>query len=254
MHSEDLKPSENSEANLTLIGVGPGDPSLLTLAAIQAIQDATVIAFPVSKDGESSLAANIASRWISKEKKKFSLVFPMLLDKEILAKAWRDAGEKLAIEVANGERVVFLCQGDASLFATSSYVLFDIKSNYPECPIRIIPGVNSFSAAAAIAHMPLTMQKEQLLIIPTPEDPDILEDLIDEAENKGRVLVLLKLGKRWLWVRDLLEKKNLLESTVFAQRIGFSDQKIKKSIDIPRTELPYFSLLIIRQCWSNISS
>lgn len=254
MHLKILQFSANTEAKLTLVGVGPGDPSLLTLAAIQAIEKATVVAFPISKEGGDSLAADIASKWILKEKKKIPLVFPMVLEEEPLKKAWRYASDQLAVEVANGEQVVFLSQGDVSLFSTSSYLLFEIKSNYPQCPITIIPGVNSFSAAAAIGCLPLAMQQEQLLILPTPEDPNTLETLIRESEILGRVLVLLKLGKRWHWVRNLLERMNLLEDALFAQRVGLSDQKIIKSIELPGNECPYFSLLIIRQSFPKILS
>ena len=252
MHSNNLKFSPNSNNRLTFVGVGPGDSSLLTLAAIQAIQEATVVAFPVSKEGGTSMALTIASKWISKDQKRIPLFLPMLVQEEALRKAWRIAGNKLAIEVANMEQVVFLCQGDVSLFATSSYLLFDIKENYPKCPIKIVPGINSFSAAAAIAHLPLAMQKEQLLIMPTPDDPKLLEGFIKEAGSYERILVLLKLGKRWSWVRDLLESMNLLENAVFAQRVGFSDEKVTKSIQVPGDECPYFSLLIIRQSWPNL--
>tara|TARA_Y100001968_G_C19450010_1_gene767902 strand:+ start:1296 stop:2060 length:765 start_codon:yes stop_codon:yes gene_type:complete len=249
MKNKNLIFSTTSEAKLTIIGVGPGDPSLLTLAAVQAIQDSSVVAYPISKEGQISLAANIASRWISDEKIQIPLVFPMVVEVEKLRKAWRYAGDQLAKKVANGHQVVFLCQGDVSLFATSSYLLLDIKSNHPKCPIKVIPGINSFSAAAAIAHLPLAIHQEQLLIMPTPEHEMALETLLKEAFSAGRVLVLLKLGKRWPWVRDVLARMNLLEDALIAQRIGFPDEKIIKSSEMNRDECPYFSLLIIRQSW-----
>ena len=247
MLSSKLKFTSNSKALLTLVGVGPGDSSLMTLEAVKSIQEASIVAFPVSQLGGVSMAANIASSWISEEKKKMPLFFPMISDIEPRKKAWREASEQLVTEVAKGEKVVFLCQGDPSLFASSSYLLLAIRSNYPQCPIKIVPGINSYSAAAAAAYLPLALQQEQLLILPTPDDPKILESLLKEAAFLGRVIVLLKVGKRWSWVKDILKKMNLLEKAMFIQKIGFNDQKIMKSSEVSEDESPYFSLLIVRQ-------
>ena len=80
---------------LTIAGVGPGDPSLLTLAAVDAIQESTVVSYPVSTRGADSLAEKIASKWITKDKKKLPLHFPMVDDQNTLKSAWRVAGKEL---------------------------------------------------------------------------------------------------------------------------------------------------------------
>ncbi len=101
---------------LTITGVGPGDPSLITLAAINAIERSTVVSYPISQKGGKSLAEKIASRWITKDKKKLPLYFPMVFDQKTLKSAWRRAGKKLMEMVEKGERVVFIAQVDISLF------------------------------------------------------------------------------------------------------------------------------------------
>ena len=88
---------------LTITGVGPGDPSLLTLAAVEAIQDSTVVSYPVSIIGGESLAAKIASKWITKDKKKLPLIFPMVADQNTLKSAWRFAGNELMKMIEKGE-------------------------------------------------------------------------------------------------------------------------------------------------------
>ena len=242
----------NSNACLTLVGVGPGDPALLTLAAVKAIQESTVVAYPISKEGEGSLAAKIAAKWITEEKKQLPLIFPMVNEVHPRKEAWRKAGDRLVMAVEDGQRVVFLCQGDVSLFSSSSYLLLEIKLSHPKCPIKLVPGVNSFSAAAAIGHWPLALQQDQLLITPTPENPEILEKLLKESASLRRVVVLLKLGCRWTWVRPLLEKMNLLEASLFAQRVGLADEKVISSSEVPANSRPYFSLLLIRQGWPDV--
>ncbi|ABX08316.1 precorrin-2 C(20)-methyltransferase [Prochlorococcus marinus] len=241
----DIKPS------LTLVGVGPGDPSLITIAAIKAIRKATVIAYPVSQLGGKSMAAEIAGDWI-KGKRTMPLVFPMTLDGDSLDQHWKIASEKLSNAIQTGENVVFISQGDPSLYSTCCYVLIYLKSHYPECTLKIIPGVNSFSAAAAAGQWPLSLQKEALFVSPVPEEPKDFENLLDESLRKGLVLVLLKLGFRWEWVRPILEKKGLLDKTLFVKKVGFFDQEISKAENVSKDSKPYFSLLIVRPHWPSI--
>jgi len=116
---------------LTIAGVGPGDPSLLTLAAVDAIQESTVVSYPVPTRGGDSLAEKIASKWITKDKKKLPLHFPMVDDQNTLKSAWRVAGKELMKMVDKGERVVFLAQGDISLFSTGSYLSKELEKYHP---------------------------------------------------------------------------------------------------------------------------
>lgn len=234
---------------LTIAGVGPGDPSLLTLAAVDAIQESTVVSYPVSTRGGDSLAEKIASKWITKDKKKLPLHFPMVDDQNTLKSAWRVAGKELMKMVYKGERVVFLAQGDISLFSTGSYLSKELEKYHPECVVRLIPGVTSFSAAAAKSKLPLAFQEEELLVLPVPDSYDELKSILSDAASKKRVVVLLKLGKKWDWVKLLLEELDLIKISIFAERIGFSDQQILRASDLPSGTRPYFSLLLIRQSW-----
>ena len=235
--------------NLTIAGVGPGDPSLLTIAAVDAIRDSTVVSYPVSSRGGESLAEKIASKWITKDKKKVPLHFPMVDDQNTLKSAWRVAGNKLMRMVEKGERVIFLAQGDISLFSTGSYLSKELEKYHPECVVKLIPGVTSFSAAAAKSKLPLAFQEEELLVLPVPDSYDELKSILSDAALQKRVVVLLKLGKKWEWVKLLLEELDLIKISIFAERIGFSDQQILRASDLPSGTRPYFSLLLIRQSW-----
>ncbi|MFL0737743.1 MAG: precorrin-2 C(20)-methyltransferase [Prochlorococcus sp.] len=237
---------------LTLVGVGPGDPALLTLAAIEAIEAATVVAYPVAREGGKGMAVSIAARWICVQQRQLPLIFPMVAAAEPRQQAWREASDQLAAAVAAGELVVFLCQGDASLFATSSYLLLALKTHHPECPVRIVPGVTAVAAAAAAGAWPLAMQQEQLLVLPTPDQASKLEILLDEAAASARVLALLKLAHRWTWVRPILEQRQLLPAALFAQRLGWPDQQVMQATQVPAQAKPYFSLLLVRQGWPQV--
>ena len=234
---------------LTITGVGPGDPSLLTMAAVDAIKESTVVSYPVSIIGGVSLAERIASKWISEDKKKLPLHFPMVDDQNTLREAWEVAGNKLMKMVEQGERVVFLAQGDISLFSTGSYLSKELEKHHPECVVKLIPGVTSFSAAAALSKFPLAFQEEELLVVPVPESYEKLKVILTEAALMKRVVVLLKLGKKWTWVRSLLQELDLLESSIFSVRVGLSDQQIVRASNFSSDSSPYFSLLLIRQSW-----
>jgi precorrin-2/cobalt-factor-2 C20-methyltransferase len=247
----------NISAGLTLVGVGPGDPQLLTVAAVRAIETASVVAYPVAREGAVGMAATIAAPWIGTEQRRLPLFFPMVSEAEPRIAAWHAAAAALAAEVARGERVVLLCEGDASLFASCSYVLLAMAERHPACPVRVIPGITSVAAAAAAASAagltwPLALQGEGLLIRPTPETPSELEALLDWAAANPAAqttLALLKLGHRWSWVRPLLEQRGLLEAALFAQRVGWPEQLLALAAAVPASEQPYFSLLLIRKGW-----
>ena len=206
------------------MGVGPGDPELLTVAAVRAIQAADAVAYPVARQGQEGMAATIAGPWITAGQRRLPLVFPMVAEAEPRRVAWRQAADRLAAEVGQGHRVVLLCEGDSSLFATASYVLLAVQERHPQCPVRLIPGITSVAAAAAAGPWPLALQREGLLIRPTPETPAELEALLDRAGREGEVLALLKLSHRWPWVRQVLERRGLLEGALLAQRVGWPDQ------------------------------
>ncbi len=240
-----------------MVSVGPGDPELLTVAAVRAIQAAAVVAYPVARDGAGGMAAAIAAPWIGAGQRRLPLLFPMVAEAAPRIAAWHAAADGLAAEVAAGAAVVLLCEGDGSLFASSSYVLLALRQRHPQCPLRLVPGVPAVCAAAAAASSaglvwPLALQSEGLLIRPTPETAAELEALLEQAAASGTLLALLKLGHRWAWVRPLLEQRALLEQALFAQRVGWPDELVAPAAAVPAEEQPYFSLLLIRQRWPEV--
>ena len=126
-----FKGYKSDSTSLTIVGVGAGDPSLLTIAAVKAIKKAKVIVFPVSDDNKKSFAAEIVKKY-TKFKKNIPIIFPMARDGFDPDEIWSNAVEKIVKFIQNGDSVVLLCLGDTSLFASSSNILRIIKNNYPE--------------------------------------------------------------------------------------------------------------------------
>ena len=215
------------------------------------------MAYPVARLDAEGMAATIAAPWIGSDQRRLPLLFPMVAEPAPRLKAWRAAAQALADEVEAGRTVVLLCEGDASLYASCSYALLALARHHPACPVRVLPGITAVAAAAAAASTqglawPLVLQQESLLIRPTPDDPAALKALLARSAEENTVLALLKLGRRWAWVRPLLAAQGLLESSLFAQRVGWPDQLLRPAAAVPAAEQPYFSLLLIRQCWPSV--
>ena len=249
--------SECSPGQLVLVGVGPGDPELLTVAAVRALEAADVVAHPIAHEGAEGMALAIASRWIRPDQRCLPLLFPMVTESQPRIAAWREAAEVLAAEVKAGNRVVLLCEGDVSLFATGSYVQLALRRHHPDVSFSLIPGIPAVCAAAAAAvegsvDLPLALQQEGLLIRPCPENKPELIALLQSARKTSTVLGLIKLGQRWSWVRAALEQEKLLDRALFAQRVGWSDQWVAPAQAVPDDVKPYFSLLLIRQQWPEV--
>ena len=232
-------------ASLSIVGVGPGDASLLTLTALELIKKANVIAYPVSDLNKNSFSLGIISKYI-RFKKKVPIIFPMANEGYEPGKIWENAANMISKYIKEKNAVVLICLGDPSIYASSSYVLRKIRKNYPNIKTTTIPGISSFSAAAALSNFDLVRHGEVLKIFECPNNIIELLDLLEFKKKYRRVLVIMKLGKRWKWVKKALKDEGLLNKTLIAINIGTNKQVIDYAENITNEELPYFSLLIIR--------
>ncbi len=232
-------------ASLTIVGVGPGDPSLLTISAINAIKKAEVIVFPISSDDKKSLAAEIVKNYI-KFKKQIPIIFPMARKEFDPDEIWSDAADIIVKSIKNNDSVALLCLGDTSLFASSSNILRIIKNNYPQIITKTIPGISSISAAAALSNFNLAKKGETLIIKECPSNKQELVDLIGINRKNKTVLVFMKVGKRWEWVKDLLKKEDIISKSVIALNVGMPEQIVQDVSKFELNKVPYFSLLLIR--------
>jgi len=231
--------------SLTIVGVGPGDPSLLTIAAVDAIKKAKVIVFPVSDDNKKSFAAEIVRKY-TKFKKNIPVIFPMARKDFDPDEIWSNSVEKIVKFIQNGESVVLLCLGDTSLFASSSNILRIIKKNYPEISTKTIPGISSLSAAAALIDFDLVKKGETLIIKECPSSNSELTSIIRESRGNKNVLAIMKVGKRWNLAKEILKKEDIINKTIIALSVGMPNQIIQYASQYEDDIMPYFSLLLIR--------
>ena len=224
------------------VGVGPGDPELLTLKALKTIQAVPVICVPQAANRRESYALNIVKDYVKPEQEILRAPFPTD-DAEGAAQVWLEASEMVAERLRKGQDVAFLTEGDPMLFSTFSYVLAGVKELCPEAPIKIIPGVSSVMAAAASSGVPLATHGQRLAILPAAYG---LDDL-SEATSNFDTVVLMKVSSNIVKTLADLEELGLTGQSTYVRRASTSQEKVIRDVtQIKDEDLDYFSLLIVK--------
>ena len=229
-----------------LIGasLGPGDPELITRRSWAVLQSGARWIYPVKKAEEASYALSIVERGgIPRPADAVELVFPMTRDPEILTKAWVRAAEQTVALLAEGRDLVFLVEGDASTFATFGHLARVARELAAEIEVETIPGVSSFAAAAATTGMPLAEEDETLAIIPAAYGTGVIDHMLDEFDT----LILLKVKPLLDEVLDLLERRDLLATSCFIEKVGSPDERIVRDLaSLKGEKVNYLSLLLVQ--------
>ena len=166
------------------IGVGPGDPELLTLKALKALRKVPVLCVPHAANQRDSYALNIVKGYVRPEQEILRLPFPTD-GAEGAAQVWREASVIVVDRLKQGQDVAFLTEGDPMLFSTFSYVLAGVRELCPEAPVEIIPGVSSVMAAAASSEVPLASHGQRLAILPAAYGLDALPEAPSTFDTVG---------------------------------------------------------------------
>ena len=235
--------SRKEKGSLTIIAVGPGDPSLLTIEATIALKKSKVIFYPVSGEAKDSYSAEIVKKFI-KKKKQIPLIFPMGRKEDDSEFVWKSGAKKILYYINKNLPVALLCLGDTSIYASSFYLKKEIKKNYPQIKITTLPGISSLSLAAALGDFQLIKKGENLNILECPDNKNQFLNLINKQSKT--VLAIMKVGKRWEWVKYVLEEKMILRKAILAVNLGMENQYIGNASEYLLKELPYFSLLLLR--------
>ena len=208
------------------IGVGPGDPELMTVKATRILAACGHVFTPRPETNNNSLALDIARQFIRQDAQIHLLTFPMTADAEVLSQQWSAAARSILDILEQGEDVCFLTLGDALLYSTYIYLLRELKIQAPDLEVTTVPGVNSFSAAAALTDFSLGEGKENLCIVPTA---DAL-GAVRQALSGGGTVVLMKVGRRLPAILRLLDEEHLLEHAVFVAHAGRPEQHVETDL------------------------
>jgi precorrin-2/cobalt-factor-2 C20-methyltransferase len=226
------------------VGVGPGDPELLTRKAERILREADVILAPVSKPTESSVALETVREFLDHNRQEIIIhQFPMTSDPSRLLPAWQAAAALMAKRAAAGKKIAFITIGDPLFYSTFIYLLRIFQNTYPQVKLEIVPGISSINASAAQAVFPLVEGDERLLVIPATAG---LNKII-EALAHYETVVLLKVKPLYADILELLRQTGREQSTLFVERVGSARQLVLTDFaEIAAHKPDYLSLMIVK--------
>lgn len=208
------------------IGVGPGDPGLLPVAALQALHRADVIYTPRAQHVKDSVARRCLGEIDLPQDRFREVAYNMDSNGTERRARYQALAIEIAAELKLGRTVAYLTIGDSMTYSTYGYLLEALDEIIPGCPRRTIPGITSYAATAASFEWPLGQGKERVLILPCPDD---MEALWQDIETHD-VVVLMKIGKRLRDVLALLQRKDIAGNCVFASRIGLQGEFLQPDL------------------------
>lgn len=225
------------------IGVGPGDPGLITLKAQEILSRVDILCVPKSSMEKDSLAMSVVRAVTDREHNLLELEFPMSKDREVLEQSWQNAGKQVAEKLTAGQDVAFITIGDPSLYSTFGYLLRFLKAECPQATVEIVPGVSSITACPAALQEPLVEGDEKLAVIPAAYSLDDLKTVIDGFDT----VVLMKVNRRLPELMRFLKQYDNLQ-TFFVSRCGYPDQLATAEPEtVLEQKLHYMSLLIVKK-------
>ena len=241
----------NPMAELTGIGVGPGDPDLLTVKAVNAIRKADVIMCPASGEDRPSIALSVVSQLIDKSKNQevIKLVFPMTKDRDVLEETWKKNAKIMADKVLSGKNVAYITVGDPYLYSTWIYMHKDIEENHPEIRQSVIPGIVSMFTFASKAGVSIAEGAEKVSIIPSCYDLSSVKEIAKNSDT----MVFLKDGRYFDQVVDVLREAGFPDDSVFAigQDLGTEHEIVRKltlgEVNDGTLTTKYFSILVVKR-------
>ena len=220
------------------VGVGPGDPELLTLKAVRVLREADVVLVPDSVKADKT-ALHIASAYLQ-NKTVETVTTPMVRDKAVVDAAYTAAAGRICALLDQGKQVAFLTLGDPTVYSTYMYIHEKVLARGYD--VEVVPGVPSFCAAAARLNLSLCQGSEPLLIVPASHGA---EGLLDVKANK----VFMKAGKSILELQSQLRDRGLLDHAAMVENCSMENERVYPRFADLQEASGYFSLVIAKEGW-----
>ena len=219
------------------LGLGPGDPELLTLKAHRILTSALVVAYPAPDTGPS-FARQIVAPYLTASQLEVQMVVPMRVERYPAQEVYDEAAETLSRHLDAGSDVAVLCEGDPFFYGSFMYLFERLSGRYE---IEIVPGVSSIMAGAAALGRPLAARNDVLTVIPGPLDTETLRARIDASD----AVAIIKVGRHFIRIRQLLEEMNLVGAAGYLERISLPEQRVLPLAEVIEDAAPYFSIILI---------
>ncbi len=218
------------------VGVGPGDPDLMTLRAHRLISEARVVAYPTLA-GTESFARSIAAQVIPDGAREIVMDVPMTTAREPAQAAYDAGAAEIAAVLEAGCDVVCLCEGDPFFYGSFMYLFARLSGRFD---VEVVPGVTSITACAARAGLPLAARNERLTVLPGPLPEGELRARIEGAES----VAIMKVGRHLAKIRGVIDALGFTDQAVYVERATLAEEVICPLAEAPE-KAPYFSMILL---------
>lgn len=225
------------------IGVGPGDPELISLKAVRVLSGVRHVFAAASPGNEYSLALNIAREHLAPGSAVERLPFPMTRDAAELSRAWLRNAQRVLEVLRAGADAAFLTLGDPLIYSTFGYLARTLRELDPDADVRAIPGITSFQAAAAATGRVLCEAGENLLLMSDLDERAAEEGMLSRPDN----IVILKVYRNFHKLRGLLRERGLAGQCTFVSRLGLDGEIICRELDTAPARPHYLSMLLVNK-------
>ena len=223
------------------LGIGPGDPELITVKALRLLNAAPVIAYPAPERGES-LARKIVAPHLDGAEAKTEVAIRMpLVEARFPARAVYDrAADDLGGHLEAGRDVAVLCEGDPFFYGSFMYLFGRMAERFR---VEVVPGVSSLTACAAVLGAPLAARNDVLSVVPAPLEEAALKARIEEVEAAA----IIKVGRHFAKVHRVLDELGLASAARYVEHATMDSQKILPLDAVGADGVPYFSMILVHK-------
>ena len=227
------------------LGVGPGDPELITLKALRMLREAPVVAYFVAK-GKRGNAFGIIEAHLQAEQTLLALVYPVTTEalpaplsyEQVISDFYDGASLEVAAHLDAGRDVAVICEGDPFFYGSYMYLHDRLADRYDA---QVIPGVCSMLGGASVLGAPLVYRNQSLSVLSGVLGHDELKRRLADAD----AAVIMKLGRNFTKVRQVLVELGLDTRALYVERATMANQKIVALDEVDPQSSPYFSLIIV---------
>ncbi|MGV2051083.1 precorrin-2 C(20)-methyltransferase [Agrobacterium sp. 22-209-1] len=236
---------EHPKGKLVGVGTGPGDPELLTLKAVRAIESADVLAF-FCKKGSSGNGRGIVEAFIRPGTLEMPLVYPVTVESDKNGDEYKDAiagffdqsAKDIAVHLEAGRNVAVLSEGDPLFYGSYMHLHLRLAPSYPA---EVVAGITAMSGCWSMAGLPLVQGDDILSVLPGTLGEDILTDRLSGTDGA----VIMKVGRNLPKIRRALEKAGKLEDALYVERGTMANSHAVRLVDRDASPAPYFSLVLV---------
>lgn len=221
------------------IGVGPGDPELMTLKGARILSQSTVVAYPAPEEGES-LARRIAAPHLPDNATEIVIRMPLSANRFPVEGVYDRAAAEIAAHLAAGRDVAILCEGDPFFYGSFMYLFARLAKDWP---VEVVPGVSSLTACAAMSRKALAAQNDVLTVLPAPLPDDILRDRLAASDAAA----IIKVGRHLPRINALLQEMGLADQAEYIEHATMADQHHAPLSELIGAKAPYFSMILVHR-------